>query len=477
MKKIINHNLLIIFFLLVFTNSYAEKEPVLIKIGTVIPKGTCLSIGIEMVDELLAYKPMLKLLGREYKYKIYWGAIQGDEPQMIQKAKMGQLDVITITPIGMPNVNIELQPLMMPFLISNYGEFDYIIYKLRKYINQSYYKNGWIALNLATTEGEHYLFINGPYRTPEELRKNLIAGAYAGAADNAFYKPMGIPQTAVTVSDAFLMYKQGLLNGGILPSIMTVGMQLYVNQKYVIKTPIRFCPSAVGSPLKVWKAADWELKLLHILCQPFLYFGASVLHDIAGAFYESLLKVGIKEVELTPAELKAWKDIIIPYRKIYLGDDKQKNEIYDMIMKAKKEYANGNPIEKRIYENDPKRAKFAQRMRKVGKAIHAYQKNGSLKKLKSLERRNIIENWRIYGWVVAAEHYWKTGKPTRLKKWMKSFFIDEIVDELFSKHPDIVKKMLGSKESVNIILESFRKYLEFPRYKGYQAGGGFAVKK
>jgi len=154
----------------------------------------------------------------------------------------------------------------------------------------------------------------------------------------------------------------------------------------------------------------------------------------------------------------------------------KKNELFNMVMKAKKEYNSGNPIEKKIFKKDPNKKNVAAKFKKIGKAIKSYQDSGSLKSLKSLEGQLIIENWRIYGWVEAADIYMKTGKPDKLKKWMKSFFVDEIVDELFSKHPDVVKRLFGSKKSVSAILGSYRKYLEYPKYKGYQKKGGFKVK-
>ncbi len=468
--------LVIITLGLLFVLTDLNAKPIILKFGTVAPRGTSVSIAVEMLQNMFNYEPFQDLMGQKVKYKVYWGAIQGDEPQMIQKAKMGQLDCISITPMGLPLVCKQIEPLMMAYLLTDYGEFDYVIFKLRKYINNLYYKNGWIVMNLATTEGRHYLFCNGPYRTPEQLRKNLVAGNYSGAADDTFYNALDVPQTAVQVSDAFMMYKQGLLSGGIAPALMSVGMQMYVNQKYMILPAIRMVPNSFGFPKRRYDKLPWELKAYYIVTQPFMYFGGGVLQDSDGAFYDSLLKVGIKEVKLSDAELKVWKDKVMAYRKIYLGDDKQKNELYNMVMKAKEEYKKNNLIEKKIFLDDPRRSKFSKKMREVGKAIQAYQKNGSLTALKSLEKKKIIENWRIYGWVSAAEHYIKTKKPNKLKKWMKSFFVDEVVDELFSKHIDVVKKLFGSRKSVSAILGSYRIYLEFPRYKGFQKKG-FSVKK
>ena len=96
------------------------------------------------------------------------------------------------------------------------------------------------------------------------------------------------------------------------------------------------------------------------------------------------------------------------------------------------------------------------------------KQNAASVRLKALEKQKVIEGWKLYDWVAASEEYIKTGKPDKLKKWMKSFFIDDIIDELFEKHSDVVRKMFGSRKGVNAILGSFRKYLDYPKYKGYQ---------
>ena len=462
-------------FLFVAGSLFAESAPVILKFGTIVPRGTSVSGGVEMLQDMFDYQPFQELMGQQIKYKVYWGAIQGDEPQMIQKAKMGQLDMITISPLGLALACKEMEPFMIAYMITSYGEFDYVCTKLKKEINQMYYDRGWLVLNLATTEGEHHLYVKGPFRTPEEMKKGLIGANYSGAADDTFYTPLGIPQTAVAVSDAFLMFKQGLLSGGIASAMMSISLQMYLNQKYMVLPCIRMIPNSFGFSKKRWEKLPWELKSYYIVIQPFLFWGAGMMRDSAAAFYDSLKKVNIKEVVLTPAELKVIQDKVIAYRKIYLGEDKQKIELYNKIMKAKEEYAKGGTMEEIIYKSDPTYINFKDKMTAVSRAIQDYQSNGSMKGLEELEKKKIMRDWELYEWIAAAEDYMKTGKPDKLKTWMKTFYVDAEVDELFNKNPDVVKKMFGSRKSVSAILGSIKKYLDFPKYTGYQRSGGVKV--
>lgn len=466
-------NFLKIFFFAVLIavfsiSSTVSAEPVKIKVGTIVPKGTAMSVGVLMYQSMFESPSLKSILGDSINFKIYWGAIQGDERQMIQKTKMGQLDMVTITPMGIPLVCTKMEVFMIAYLINDYGEFDYIVNSLKKDINEAYYEKGWIVLNLASTEGPHHLYVNGPYRTPKELRENLVAGTYGGGADDTFYKALGIPQTSVQVSDAFLMFKQGLLSGGLSSPMMSVSLQMYLNQKYVIQPPIRFCPNGFAFSKRRWERLPWEMRALFIVGQPFLLFQGGIFRDSSAAFYDSLKKVGVKEVRLTPKELKVWKDLVIDYRKTYLSDNKDKQVFYDKIMAARKEYRKGGTSEEKIYKNDPDYKDFKETMSELSKAISSYQKTGDSKYLANLEERKIIMDWQLYDWVAASEDYIKTGKADNLKKWMSSFFIAEEVNELFSKHPDVIKKMFGSKKSINAILDAFKKFLDYPGYKAYQ---------
>ncbi|MCU0821991.1 MAG: TRAP transporter substrate-binding protein DctP [Spirochaetes bacterium] len=475
MKKLRCLTVFSLVFLFVAGSLFAESAPVIIKFGTIVPRGTSVSTGVEMLQDMFDYQPFQELMGQQIKYKVYWGAIQGDEPQMIQKAKMGQLDLITISPLGLALACKELEPFMIAYLITSYGEFDYVMTQLKKYINQAYYDRGWIPLNLATTEGEHHLYVNGPFRTPEEMKKGLIAGNYSGAADDTFYTPLGVPQTAVAVSDAFLMFKQGLLTGGIASAMMSISLQMYLNQKYVVLPCIRMIPNSFDFSRKRWEKLPWELKSYYIVMQPFSFWGAGIMRDSASAFYDSLKKVGIKEVMLTQAELKVIQDKVIAYRKTYIGDDRQKMELYNKIMKAKEEYAKGGTMEEAIFKSDPTYRNFKNRMITVSKAMDEYMTSGSMKGLEDLERKKVMRDWELYEWVAASEDYMKTGKPYKLKAWMKTFMVDPEVDELFNKNPDIVKKMFGSRKSVSAIIGSLKKYVDFPKYTGYQKGSGVKV--
>jgi hypothetical protein len=128
-----------------------------------------------------------------------------------------------------------------------------------------------------------------------------------------------------------------------------------------------------------------------------------------------------------------------------------------------------------IYKSDPLYTNNKDNLGVVSKALQEYQDSGSLKGLQDLEKKKIIANWQLYDWVAAADDYMKTGKLDKLEAWMKTFYVDSIVDELFNKNPDVVKKLFGSKKGVNAILGSFRKYCDYPKYTGYQKGGGFKV--
>lgn len=460
----------VVLFVLAF-NSFlsAEAQKVTIKLGTIAPKGTTAVIGVDILEGL--FQEIKDNMGASIKFNSYFGGVMGDDTQMIQKTRLGQLDMLITTLVGLSAITSSIDVFNIAYLIDNYGQFDYVIKENGPYINELFYKNGFISMSLITTEGPHNLYLKQAYRTPAELKNNLKAANYAGVIDDSFYKAIGIPQYPILTTEMYPSLKTGVSNSAILPAAFVIGMQIYSALSYIVDPPIRITTSAILLSRNKWEGLPWDFKVYLAMMQPMMYFLAGgMMRDAASAYINAMYKYGCKKVTLSEPELKDWKSYVMSYRKEYLGSDSEKKELYDRIMKSINKYNANNLIEKKIYQNDPAWRNFPGRLQKLADAFEEYYKNGTKAALLKCENDKIIENWRVYDLFQLGEEFEKTGNPSGLKKWMSSFYAPSIVEEIFSKHLDSVKRVCGSKKALQLRAgEQFAliKSPGFP-YKGYQ---------
>lgn len=445
--------------------SSVGADEIRLKLGTLGPKGTNVTSALETILDLL------ELVGRNFGHTIkiipYLGGVMGDDPQMMQKAQMGQLDIITPTVNGLPIISKGLEVSYMAFLIQDYGAFDYVMRNLR-YYNDLFYKKGWISWTMIT-EGMHDLYLSGQYRTQEELKDNLKACNYTGGPDDTFYKALGIPQVPIPPPEMFPSFRAKMSNSVILPSMFVIGMQIYTALPCIVEPTIRSSVSAAVMTRSKWESLPWDLKVFFISMQPMFYYVLNgQLRDGASAFTQAMYRYGSKKVLLTPEEYKSLEKPVLDYRETYLGNDEIKRAYYNKIFKLVNMYKSGNPIEKQIFLRDPTYKDFPQTVRTIGKALRVYLNTGSKKEILELEKKKILERWRLYNWIVACEKFIETGKPKLLKDWMNDYHAKEIIREVYAKHIDTVKKLYGTEAAFKKRIKEMLLLLESEGYRGYQ---------
>lgn len=447
-------------------------EQITLKVGTLGPKEAGTGMAVELFSNV--GQKLEQNLGFTLKVIGYFGGVMGDDQQMVQKAQLGQLDVLTPTLAGLSTIENRLEVFTMAYVIENFGQYDYIMTKNAKFINNTFWNKGWVSLIILFSEGEHNLYMDKPYRTVEELSANLKASNYTGGPDKTFYDPMNIAQLPVAPTEMYPTFRSGVSNSAILPSLFVIGMQIYAALPNIVYPAVRISSAGIVLTKRKWETLPWDLRTFFAFFQPVMYWMlAGMVRDMSKSFSAAMIQHGCREVRLTPAEFKSWKDRVVAYRETYLGDDKLKRDIYNRMITGINEYNSGNPIERQIFEKDPQYINFPDKIMALLKAEEEFYNTGSKKAILKLTEDKTIERWRVYDALIAIESYSKTGSLKELKKWMNSYYIDEFVEDLFTNHVDSVKKVFGGKEAIRQRIEELIAAGKFftSRYTGYQKSG------
>lgn len=449
-------------------NAVAEPEIVRIKLATLAPPGTTSSIYVEGSQQALTY--LGKRIGFRTKVIGYYGGVMGNDPQMVQKGRIGQLDMLLLTLTGLTVIAEQLEVFNLAFLFDDFGQFDYVMKKNSSYINSLLYTKGWISLGLINPEGYHELYIKKPYKTISEFRTNIKAVNYTGGPDETFFGALKIPQSILEPTEMYSAFRTGTFNAAILPAAFTIGMQIYTTLSYIVDPPIRIPTSAILLTRNIWEKLPLYFRIYFAMTQPLIYYFAGyTMRDAGAAYSAAIYKYGCKSVKLDQSEVLSMKEKVTAYREQYVKSSGSKRELYNRINAALNEYKESNPPEKAIYEKDPQYKHVAGNIIKIKNALEYYYMNGSKSRILQLSKDNIIEKWRLYDWITACENYITTGKDTELKKWFDSFHAGELSEEYFTKNPDAIKKLYGSKSALRDRIEELVALLNMIKgYNGYQ---------
>lgn len=447
------------------STALAQERPVItLKFGTLGPKDTNVTNAVEsLINDYL--DPAAGHFGYAVKLIPYYGGVMGDDNQMLQKAQMGQLDIITPTVNAQPSIAKELEVPYMAYLIDDYGRFDRVMRDMKDF-NDVLYEKGFVNIT-QVTEGMHDLYMAGSWRSPEALKKNLKACNYTGGPDATFFRAHGIPQTPIQPPEMFSSFKAGLSNAVILPSMFVIGMQIYTALPYIVEPSVRTSMTAALITKPAFDRIPKEVQPLILMISPLLHWTINgIMRDGAVAFTMAMVRYGSMMVSLTPEELAAWEKPCIAYRECYLGNDKVKRVTYAKITAALKSY--DNSIEKAIFEADPSYAGFPDKEEKLASALEAYIKTGSKEELGKLEDAHVIEKWRLYDLILAAEKLIQTGDTAPLISFARTWRADDEVEDYIVPNQEALKKVFGTKEALNQRMEEIVRYLRSPKYKGFQ---------
>ena len=435
-----------------------------LKFGTLGPKGTSVTNVLDSLDKDFL-KPVGKSLGYDVGLIPYYGGVMGDDNQMLQKAQMGQLDFVSPTVNAQPSISKKLEVVYMAYLIKDYGQFDRVMTAMKEF-NDVLWDKGFVNLS-ENTEGMHDLYLAGPWRTPEALKKNLKACNYTGGPDDTFFRAHGIPQVPIQPPEMFPSFKAGLSNAVILPSMFVIGMQIYTALPYIVQPSIRTSMTAAMMTRQGFERLPNDLRIVMLAASPLLHWNLNgSLRDGAVAFTKAMLKYGSKMVSLSPEELKAWKEPCLAYRETYLGNDEEKRDAYEKISAALKGY--DTSIEKAMFESDPTYANFPEKLKKVADALEIYIKTGSKEEVEKLESGHVIEKWRLYDLIGASEEIIKTGKTDAFVAWLGNYRAKGEMEKYVLPYKNDIKKLYGTKEALNQRLQEVVGYLRSPLYKGFQ---------
>jgi len=232
-----------------------------IKLGTLAPSG---STWYTLLKEM--GQKWEQASGGKVKLVIYPGGVLGNEGDMVKKTRIGQLQAVALTTIGLHEITPEPQAIDVPMMVESFEQLDAVMEKMAPKLEQALEAKGYVALGWSEV-GFVRFFSTKRYSTMKEFREDAkIFGWDGDPASNEAWRAGGFKPITMSSTDIVPSLSTGLIDTVALAPLYAFTSRLFEKAKYMLDVPWAILTGATVVRKDVWERipADLRPKLLAI---------------------------------------------------------------------------------------------------------------------------------------------------------------------------------------------------------------------
>jgi TRAP-type C4-dicarboxylate transport system substrate-binding protein len=216
----------------VLAPAFAAAQPQIIKLATLVPEGSVWDKSMRDMGAQWTSGTQGRVVLR-----VYPGGVAGDEPDLVRKMRIGQLQAAAVTTAGLANIDPAFNVFNIPMFFTSYPELYATLDKLTPLLKQRLEAKGFMLLAWGHG-GWVYFFTKQPVASAEGLRKTKM---FVWAGDDqmvALWRELGFQPVALAATDIMTGLQTGMIDS--YPTTPLIGLTL---QWY------RMTPNLVGMGL------------------------------------------------------------------------------------------------------------------------------------------------------------------------------------------------------------------------------------
>ncbi len=220
-----------------FTSSAGPKYE--IKFGTLAPEGSNWIKIMRRMD-----RDLKKATSGQVGFRIYAGGVQGDEPEMIRKMYIGQLQSAGFTGNGLGEILPEIRVLELPFVYNSKDEVDHITEVFYDRFDQRFREQGFVLLGW-TEVGYVYFFSKEPIASIDDLQGMKIWTWESDPLARALFDELGLNPVPLPVTEVLTSLQTGMIDAVYCAPYAALGLQWFTRINYITAQPITNATGAV----------------------------------------------------------------------------------------------------------------------------------------------------------------------------------------------------------------------------------------
>ncbi len=194
-----------------------------VKMGTLAPDGSPWHQTLQIMGE-----KWRKISNGQVKLLIYPGGVLGDEPDMVNKMRIGQIQAVALSGAGMSTIEPGVMALQIPMMFDSYEELDYVRDRVAPKLETMIAARGYLVLNWGDAGWVHF-FTTKPVTRLDDIR-GLKMFTWAGDNDSLeLWKANGFRAVPLAATDILTGLQTGLIE-----AVPTTPLYALLNQSFGI---------------------------------------------------------------------------------------------------------------------------------------------------------------------------------------------------------------------------------------------------
>jgi TRAP-type C4-dicarboxylate transport system substrate-binding protein len=280
------------------SNLWAQRG-LRINLGTVAPPN---SAWHEILQQM--QQDWEKISGGRVQLRVFPGGSLGDDSEMLRKVRIGQLQAVALTSIGLALIDESVDALHIPMLFDSYEELDHVRNAMAPELEKRLDAKGFTVLNWSDA-GWAQFFTKKPAKTLDELRAQKLWISAGDAKTERLYKQFGMQVVPLPLSEVATGLQSGLIEAITVPPLYALLDGSFQRAPYM--TDIKWAPVIAGTVVSddAWQKvpADLQPKLIESAKRA----GEQTRSRIRKLGDESIDQMKQRGLTVVQADKTAWK--------------------------------------------------------------------------------------------------------------------------------------------------------------------------
>jgi TRAP-type C4-dicarboxylate transport system substrate-binding protein len=207
--------------LLVAAPRAAHAQATVVKLATLVPEG---SIWDKALREMGA--EWSSATAGRVSLRVYPGGVAGDEPDVVRKMRIGQLQAAAVTTAGLASIDPSFNVFNVPMFFTSYPELYATLDKLEPVLKARLDAKGFVLLSWGHG-GWVYFFTKTPIETVDGLRKSKM---FTWAGDDEMvnvWKSKGFNPVPLAATDIMTGLQTGMIDAYPTTPLLGLTLQWY----------------------------------------------------------------------------------------------------------------------------------------------------------------------------------------------------------------------------------------------------------
>lgn len=218
-----------------------------IKLAVLVPEGTTWGNSLKKLS-----KEVETATNNEVSFKVYYGGVSGDEPDVLRKIRIGQLHGGIFTGKTLGEIYGDVRSMEIPFTFyEKQNKASAALKKLSPQFNQGLKSKGFINLGFYEV-GQVYVVSTKKVATLNDLKGLKIWSWEGDPLVGALIESLQLVSVPLALPDVLSSLSTGIIDAAYAPPLAILALQWHTKIKFLVDFPTAYSIGALLVSDKVW---------------------------------------------------------------------------------------------------------------------------------------------------------------------------------------------------------------------------------